>query len=1072
MPKWVSWSDISIKYKLFGLVLLPITLLLYLAFRQVSLLNHQTDDLNKAKSVTTFLQAMSQIEHGDNSASSSTDAPVTTTDIQPLIADIYPQTEVAAMSDTLRSFLSASLQMKLQQNSEEALDSIEWQAELYQQLLASLERVPLKEAPITIQNDINALTQLEWMMFWASQETLLSQQLVENTQLDDEQKDELLSQIASLAQNQQLFVERFIKLNANEQQINFMLAAFSHESFQQSMVFRQALLTQNDSAPLSALETEAGLVALLARLEQLNGVALKIESQLVERIESATKIANNERLIFINAVSVLTFLVIFIAINLVRRVTNNLEVVLRYLKNDDDHQPDTLTKQITGNDELNRFAQEVERLTLERKQANERLTLAKNVAEDAKDAAIRASKAKSSFLANMSHEIRTPLNGVIGISEVLSDTSLTPTQRDYVDTIETSSQLLLSLINDILDFSKIESGMLLISHHSTNVRESIYDIASIIAPKAKEKGLDLRVTIDTNVPYKLMIDDHRLRQTLMNFMSNAVKFTEQGSVEIAIATEFDAKNGLTPPTTCQLEFSVRDSGIGIDDKQQKNIFEPFAQEDESTTRQFGGTGLGLAISTQLVELMGGKIQLESEKGVGSRFYFSLEFDIEHLHYPINRTAALSVGLISDNGSLSQTLVQELNFYDHQVTHRFETIEDYLADNLDSKPNVIIFLESTPDSAQQYLSHFNKIRKSGTQIGLIRSFKSRPFDFEHHVDALITRPFYGQRLARGLNRCVVPIADNPTSPENNVQHGKKILIVEDNTVNQKIAGLHLTKAGFEFDIANNGTEAVAIYSENPEHYAVILMDCMMPIMDGFEATSKIRHFEENTDKHVPIIALTASVIDDDIQRCFDVGMDDYIAKPFKAHILREKIDNFLPLPAISTVPLNTGPLNTEQAGTAHSDKPLNVDPLNSLTDHKEERTEIIPSAPKNATRSERVLLVEDNRVNQKVASIMLDKAGFGYAIAENGQIAIDMYSADSSFDVILMDCMMPVKDGFAATKEIRQYELSSGLVKTPIIALTASVIDDDIQRCFDSGMDAYIAKPVRKDNLIDKIESII
>ncbi|WP_230853620.1 histidine kinase dimerization/phospho-acceptor domain-containing protein, partial [Vibrio harveyi] len=233
-----------------------------------------------------------------------------------------------------------------------------------------------------------------------------------------------------------------------------------------------------------------------------------------------------------------------------------------------------------------------------REQAKVKLTQAKEDAERAKDDAIKASKAKSSFLANMSHEIRTPLNGVIGISEVLSDTSLTATQRDYVDTIETSSQLLLSLINDILDFSKIESGMLLISPHSTCVRESIYDIASIVSPKAKEKGIDLKVNISRNTPFRLMIDDHRLRQVVMNFMSNAVKFTDKGTVLLSVTTH------VVSGSNAVMEFSVQDSGIGIDEQQQKKIFEPFAQEDDSTTRQFGGTGLGLAISTQLVELMG------------------------------------------------------------------------------------------------------------------------------------------------------------------------------------------------------------------------------------------------------------------------------------------------------------------------------------------------------------------------------------------------------------------------------------------------------------------------------------
>tara|TARA_B100001059_G_scaffold229539_1_gene262279 strand:- start:507 stop:1226 length:720 start_codon:yes stop_codon:yes gene_type:complete len=236
--------------------------------------------------------------------------------------------------------------------------------------------------------------------------------------------------------------------------------------------------------------------------------------------------------------------------------------------------------------------------------------------------------------------------------------------------------------------------------------------------------------------------------------------------------------------------------------------------------------------------------------------------------------------------------------------------------------------------------------------------------------------------------------------------------------------------------------------------------MMPVMDGFEATSNIRRIEQETQatRRIPIIALTASVIDDDIQKCFDVGMDDYVPKPFKFEMLKEKI-----LTAVEAMPLPSGhiPPATSKASTitpihnANSAKP-------TLPEEVDQQT--VP------TKSERILLVEDNRVNQKVASVMLTKAGYAFEIAENGQIAVDMYQNDSSFDIILMDCMMPVMDGFTATKEIRELEKNLGLRKTPIIALTASVIDDDIQKCFDSGMDGYVAKPVRKEKLFHQIES--
>ena len=284
---------------------------------------------------------------------------------------------------------------------------------------------------------------------------------------------------------------------------------------------------------------------------------------------------------------------------------------------------------------------------------------------------------------------------------------------------------------------------------------------------------------------------------------------------------------------------------------------------------------------------------------------------------------------------------------------------------------------------------------------------------------------------------------------------KILVVDDNTVNQKIAGLHVTKAGYEFDLATNGQEAVEMFAKN--QYALILMDCMMPVMDGFEATKRIRQLEKEVHRgyRIPIIALTASVVDDDIQTCFDVGMDDYVPKPFKAAVLKDKLSkaveasksNVAITPAVSST-------ISSRINTQSKEMP------------EEQMTTPLPS------RSERILLVEDNTVNQKVASLLLSKAGYQFEIAENGQIALDMFQQDNSFDIILMDCMMPVMDGFEATKEIRAYEKVSGLPKTPIIALTASVVDDDIQRCYDSGMDAYVPKPVRKEKLLHQIESVI
>ena len=563
-----------------------------------------------------------------------------------------------------------------------------------------------------------------------------------------------------------------------------------------------------------------------------------------------------------------------------------------------------------------------------------------------------------------------------------------------------------------------------------------------MSPKAQEKGIDLKVIVSPNTPYCLMADDHRLRQVLMNFMSNAVKFTDVGEVHLCVKTkEVDGTNAL-------VEFSVQDSGIGIDEQQQRKIFEPFVQEDESTTRQFGGTGLGLAISTQLVELMGGNIRLESEKNQGSRFFFELSLPIVQMEFDSKNISRLSpLCLVCDDKGKREQLCESLNFY-HAPVYQSVTGLDQLPEWVYEKDDVIvIYVETRPNSAAQSESLLRYINELGIQVCLIKHLHSHQFDFGESVSAVITQPLLGQRLVKLIERLEQSIAKPMTlisQKEPEEVKSNKILVVDDNEVNRKIATIHVEKSGFSFDLAENGHQALEMFKRH--HYALILMDCMMPVMDGFEATEKIRQIEreEKRDRQVPIIALTASVVDEDIQKCFDVGMDDYLAKPFKADVLREKLSTLIPQDLTHRQPTK---LEAEPKG-------MSKVPSESLSDYLG-----------------RILLVEDNNVNQQVASLMLSKAGYQFEIAENGQVAVDKYEQDSDFDIILMDCMMPVMDGFEATQKIREFEQFTGLSKTPIIALTASVIDDDIRRCFDSGMDAYLPKPFRKETLLHEIESV-
>ncbi|MDV5168866.1 ATP-binding protein [Photobacterium rosenbergii] len=492
----------------------------------------------------------------------------------------------------------------------------------------------------------------------------------------------------------------------------------------------------------------------------------------------------------------------------------------------------------------------------------------------------QANKAKSAFLANMSHEIRTPLNGILGMTEILSDSKLSAVQKDYLSTINASSQTLLMLINDILDLSKIESGHLEIAPHTCALKEVVFDTAALIAPKAQQKGIGLVVDLDTSLPDYIKADEQKVRQVLMNLASNAIKFTDSGSIT------FTAKQINQSPTHTEVFFSVKDTGIGIDNDKQAHIFEEFKQETSHTSSQYGGTGLGLAISAKIVEMMGGKIQLDSQKHVGSTFSFTLSF--QHDEQTIEQVSSLPVIYLAVEHS--DLLVSEVLRLGYQLT-RCHTVDDVLTAN---KPNAIILIDKPcllPE-ANSALASFS--------IVYVRQNDEVVNDTASNIVALVTAPLFGLRLNNMLKTAFVTqnhdseIAANPTSKVNNTPEPPAspkhaILIVEDNKVNQQVVCINLKRIGFDYLIANNGQEAVSLYQQHHSDIGLILMDCMMPVMSGFEATQSIRDWEQAQGlKKSHIIALTASILDDDIQQCFDCGMDDYLPKPFKRDVLIEKL----------------------------------------------------------------------------------------------------------------------------------------------------------------------------------------
>jgi signal transduction histidine kinase len=523
----------------------------------------------------------------------------------------------------------------------------------------------------------------------------------------------------------------------------------------------------------------------------------------------------------------------------------------------------------------------------------QRVTVLENKLIQARKDEAQASKAKSAFLANMSHEIRTPLNGILGMSEILADTKLSANQKDYLETINASSQTLLMLINDILDLSKIESGHLEICPHTTAIKETVYDTAALIAPKAQQKAVDIHINIDPKVPDYVQADEQKVRQTLMNLASNAIKFTESGSIS------FSLKAVQSNESEVAIRFNVTDTGIGIDPENQQRVFEEFKQENADTSKQYGGTGLGLAICAKMVEMMGGKIALQSKKGAGSTFSFTLSFERDSHH--VHNESCMHIAYVSEEPST--LLLNELKRFGYNL-HQFSVVDDVL---LKLDHDTIVILDDS--------KHVSKLKSADARfpIVLLRDNKHVHESTGANIDSYLTSPLFGNRMIKTLEQVkhsknnateynptvgsAVPSPSADNTDDAFVEHDQtphqrhfKILIVEDNKVNQQIVSLNLKKFSIDFVIANNGQEAVDLYQEQHDSIGLILMDCMMPVLDGFEATKAIRDYEKSEGiKQTHIIALTASVLDDDIKRCYESGMDDYLPKPFKRDILMEKLD---------------------------------------------------------------------------------------------------------------------------------------------------------------------------------------